>query len=65
MAMGVILGAVFFGLSVLAHHLQPTVTENETLLSTMARYLYHGRRQRIGSIGVSSTSSCSSRPSPS
>ena len=40
MAMGLILGVAFMGLSVLAHNLQPTVSENETLLSTMANYLY-------------------------
>ena len=46
MAMGAILGVAFIGLSVLAHNLQPTVSENETLLSTMARYLYRGRPQQ-------------------
>ena len=52
MAMGGILGAAFIGLSVLAHNLQPTVSENETLLSTMARYLYEDGTSSIGSIGV-------------
>ena len=52
MAMGAILGAAFIGLSVLAHNLQPTVSENETLLSTMARYLYEDGTSSIGSIGV-------------
>jgi amino acid transporter len=52
MAMGGILGAAFIGLSVLAHNLKPTVTENETLLSTMARYLYEDGTSSIGSIGV-------------
>ena len=33
--MGVILGAAFFGISVLAHRLQPTLSEDETLLSIM------------------------------
>ncbi|MEI7593068.1 MAG: APC family permease [Actinomycetes bacterium] len=51
-AMGFILGVAFMGLSVLAHNLQPTVSENETLLSTMARYLYEDGTSSIGSIGV-------------
>lgn len=34
-AMGAILGSMFFGLSVLAHRLQPTVSEHETLLSIL------------------------------
>ena len=33
--MSCILGATFFGISVLAHRLQPTVSEHETLLSIM------------------------------
>ena len=33
--MGVILGSLFFGVSVLAHRLHPTPTESETLLSVM------------------------------
>src|SRR4051812_27069665 len=52
MAMGFILGIAFIGLSVLAHNLQPTVSENETLLSTMANYLYRDGPNSIGSIGV-------------
>lgn len=38
--MGIILGTAFMGLSVVAHNLKPTVSENETLLSIMGRYLY-------------------------
>ena len=34
--MGVILASFFFGISVLAHRLQPTASEHETLLSIMA-----------------------------
>jgi amino acid transporter len=34
--MGVILAVFFFGISVLANHLQPTVSEDETILSQMA-----------------------------
>ena len=52
MAMGFILGFAFMGLSVLAHNIQPTVSENETLLSTMANYLYRDGPSSIGSIGV-------------
>ena len=52
MAMGGILGVAFMGLSVLAHNIQPTVSENETLLSTMARYLYQEGPSSIGSIGT-------------
>ena len=52
MAMGAILGVAFIGLSVLAHNLQPTVSENETLLSTMARYLYEDGPSSLGSIGT-------------
>jgi len=52
MAMGFILGFAFMGLSVLAHNLQPTVSENETLLSTMANYLYRDGPSSLGSIGV-------------
>ncbi|MCB0963534.1 MAG: APC family permease [Acidimicrobiales bacterium] len=40
--MGLILGGFFFGLSVLAHHLAPTVSEDETLLSIMGRYVFGG-----------------------
>jgi amino acid transporter len=35
-----ILGATFFGISVLAHRLQPTVSENETLLSIMGSAVF-------------------------
>ncbi len=38
--MGLILGTAFIGLSVVAHNLDPTVSESETLLSIMGRYLY-------------------------
>src|SRR3954468_17295584 len=34
--MGIILAGFFFGISVLANHLQPTVSENETVLSQLA-----------------------------
>jgi amino acid transporter len=40
--MGVILGGFFFGISVLAHHLQPTPSENETLLSIMGQAVFGG-----------------------
>jgi hypothetical protein len=35
--MGVILGTLFFGVSVLAHHLQPYPSHKETVISQMAR----------------------------
>ncbi len=38
--MGLILGTSFLGLSVLAHKLTPTVSESETLLSTMGRAVF-------------------------
>ncbi len=50
-AMGLILGTAFMGLSVLAHNLQPTVSENETLLSTMANYLYRTGPSSLGGLG--------------
>ena len=40
--MGVILAAFFFGISVLANHLQPTVSEDETILSQMAGAVFGG-----------------------
>jgi amino acid transporter len=40
--MGAILGSFFMGISILASHLDPTVSETETLLSTMGRYIYGG-----------------------
>src|SRR5437762_13625787 len=40
--MGVILGTLFFGVSVLAHHLRPYPSHEETVLSQMARAIYHG-----------------------
>jgi hypothetical protein len=40
--LGLILGAAFRGLSVLAHYLEPTVSHDETLLSTMGRYVFEG-----------------------
>jgi amino acid transporter len=40
--MGLILGSYFFGIAVLAHRLAPTPSENETLLSVMARAVYGG-----------------------
>ncbi|MEZ5142990.1 MAG: APC family permease [Acidimicrobiales bacterium] len=47
-AMGLILGTAFMGISVLAHNIQPTVLEPgtndyQTLLSTMAEYIYGGK----------------------
>ena len=36
MMMGAILASAFFGISVLAHRLQPTLSEDETILSIMA-----------------------------
>jgi amino acid transporter len=38
--MGVILGSLFFGISVLAHHLHPYPSHDETVLSQMGRALY-------------------------
>ena len=38
--MGVILAAFFFGISALANHLQPTVSEEETILSQMAAAVF-------------------------
>jgi amino acid transporter len=49
--MGVILGTAFMGLSVLAHNLKPTVSEEETLLSIMGRYLYLDGPSGIGAFG--------------
>ena len=40
--MGLILGTGFFGISVLAHHLHPYPSHDETVLSQMARAIYHG-----------------------
>ncbi len=40
MWMASILGATFFGVSVLAHRLRPTVSENETLLSIMGKAVF-------------------------
>ncbi len=42
MWMAVILGGLFFGVSVLAHHLQPYPTEAETVLSQMSRVVIGG-----------------------
>jgi amino acid transporter len=47
-AMGLILGTFFMGLSVLAHNIEPTVIEPgssnyQTLLSTMGEYVYGGK----------------------
>lgn len=47
-AMGLILGTFFMGISVLAHNIQPTPLEPgstgyETLLSTMGEYVYGGK----------------------
>jgi amino acid transporter len=40
MWMATILGSTFFGISVLAHRLRPTVSENETLLSIMGKAVF-------------------------
>jgi len=40
--MGAILGSLFFGISVLAHHLRPYPTHEETVLSQMARVVIGG-----------------------
>jgi amino acid transporter len=40
--MGVILGVLFFGVSVLAHHLHPYPSHNETVISQMGRAVYGG-----------------------
>jgi len=40
MWMATILGGTFFGISVLAHRLRPTVSENETLLSIMGKAVF-------------------------
>jgi amino acid transporter len=40
--MGLILGFLFFGVSVLAHHLHPYPSHDETVLSQMARQVYGG-----------------------
>lgn len=38
--MGLILGSLFFGISVLAHRLRPTVSEDETLLSILGSAVF-------------------------
>jgi amino acid transporter len=40
--MGVILGTLFFGVSVLAHHLRPYPSHDETVLSELGRAVYGG-----------------------
>lgn len=40
--MGLILGTLFFGISVLAHHLQPYPSHAETVISEMGRAVYGG-----------------------
>ncbi len=40
--MGVVLATLFFGVSVLAHHVQPYPTETETVISQMGRAVYGG-----------------------
>src|SRR5437588_7274227 len=40
--MGVILGTLFFGVSVLAHHLHPYPSHDETVISQMGRAVYGG-----------------------
>ena len=41
-AMGVILATLFFGVSMLAHHLGPYPSEHETVISQMGRAVYGG-----------------------
>jgi amino acid transporter len=40
--MATILGGLFFGVSVLAHHLHPIPSENETVMSQLAHHVYGG-----------------------
>src|SRR5205085_5039780 len=40
--MGLILGTLFFGVSVLAHHLRPFPSHDETVISQMGRAIYGG-----------------------
>jgi amino acid transporter len=40
--MATVLGSLFFGVSVLAHRLHPVPSENETVLSQLARQVYGG-----------------------
>ena len=40
--MGLILGTAFLGISVLAHRLQPTLSEDQTVLSIMGRAVFGG-----------------------
>ncbi|MDQ6910186.1 MAG: APC family permease [Actinomycetota bacterium] len=40
--MGLILGILFFGVSVLAHHLQPFPSQAQTVISQMGRAVFHG-----------------------
>ena len=40
--MGVILATAFFGISVLAHRLQPTLSEDQTILSILGRAVFGG-----------------------
>ena len=40
--MGIILGVLFFGVSVLAHHLRPYPSHDETVISEMGRAVYGG-----------------------
>ena len=41
--MAVILGSTFFGLSVIAYHLQPLPEQSETVLAQLAEHIYGGR----------------------
>jgi len=50
-AMGLILGTAFIGLSVVSHNLKPTVSEEETVLSILGRYLYLDGPSSVGSFG--------------
>jgi amino acid transporter len=40
--MATILGVLFFGVSILAHHLHPIPSEDETVMSQLARHVYGG-----------------------
>ena len=42
MTMAIILGSLFFGVSILAHHLQPYPSHDETVISQIARTVFGG-----------------------
>jgi amino acid transporter len=41
--MGIILGSTFFGLSIIAMHLQPVADQSQTVLAQLAEHIYGGR----------------------